>query len=275
MRCKKSGSKMRIPLIVGIFILSLLILPMIISKFINQSNTGEKLIRKYLENKYNEKFDNITLVQSVENPDTDINCDGSNFGTINGKGNTEYYLVYSARDDLEFVVNYDTHTKEYEDTYDFSLSLRKNILQLYKETQNTYSDYISEVNFYANKHDENETPTKIYSTQDLNGILSKVTDGYPSTHTGSTYTSLFIYINMNCLEFCKKEYSNIMMINDLLIELTRDNMIYSHIQLTIVTKDKINIEFDTIDNAVRIYDRYESGMAWGETIEEFIKRSSY
>lgn len=271
---EKTNNSMRIPLIIGLVILALILLIMRISNIVNPNKIGDKHVKLYLKNTYNEKIDKITLVQSIKNPDTNLGCDGSSFGTIKGKGNTEYYLAYSEVNDLSFTVSYDTHKEEYSDSYKSSLDSRERNILLYEKIQNTFSDYVNEVGYYVKKNSDDETTSIIDSKQDLYNMLSKVVEGYPTAYTGTPYTSLHIFINMDCFEFCKKEYDNIKMINDYLAELKILNMTYCGINLAIYTKDNIMLEFDKID-AVRIYDNYEYGKAWGESIEEFINRSSY
>ena len=83
-----------------------------------------------------------------------------------------------------------------------------------------------------------------------------------------------MYINMDSFEFCKTEYDNIKAVNDYIVELEKSSELYSHIGFLIYTKDRVTLEFDRLD-AVRIYDRFATGKAWGETIEEFVQRENY
>lgn len=261
--------------IVFITILSFIIISSIYNSINNYISTGERGVKRELEKKYNEKFDKIDLIETTKNPDTSLSCDGANFGTIKGKGDIEYYTVYSKQNDIEFAVYYDTHTKQYQDTYQYSLDLRKSVQQLYEKTKNTFSSYNVEITFSPNIHDEYKTPVTIYLTQDLYNILSNVTDGYPQTHSGSTYTQLSIHVNTNSLQFCKTEYDNIVMLNNYLIELQHSTELYSQIGLYIYTLDGVTLEFNRLDDTVYVYDEHSTGKAWGETINEFIKRESY
>lgn len=102
--------------------------------------------------------------------------------------------------------------------------------------------------------------------------LSKVAEGYPQTYGSDTYTQLFMYVNLNGLEFCKIEYDNIIMLNNYLIELQRSTGLYSKIKFSIYTLDGITIEFNRLNDDVYIYDEFANDRAWGETIQEFIKR---
>ena len=255
---------------IGIVILSFIVIPNIFNYFAINNITEERRTKRYLESKYNEKFNEITLVHSTKNPDTDLSCDGASCGTIKGKGETEYYLVYSKKDDIEFIANYNTHTKEYNDTYELSLNLREYIGLLYDKVKDTFSNIDKQIFFSANIHDKDNLPYLINSAQELTIILSRVTDGYPEKHTGFTYTRLYMDVNINGLEFCKNEYDNILMIDNYLRELESNSELYSRIGFSIHSLDDILIEFNRLDS-VRIYDEFATGKAWGETIEEFIQ----
>lgn len=255
-------------IIIGIIILIFIIIP-IVSKIYTNSMSEEKRTTKYLEKTYNEKLD-VTLIQSTKNPNVNLNFDGSYFGTIKKKGNTEHYLVYSKKNDIEFIVLYNTHTKNYEDNYKHNLEIRKYNQQLYEKVQNTFKNYSEKITFSNNIINKYETPTTIYSLQDLKKILNKVPEGYPQTYNKNNYTNLYMYVNMNSLEFCKKEYNNIIMINNYLRQLEKAG----YLGFSIYTSDKVMLEFNKL-NTVHIYDEFTTGKAWGETIEEFIQRKNY
>ena len=261
--------------IIGIIALCIVLLPISIM-LVNKNVSGELRTKYYLENKYNEKFDNITLIQSIKNSDQILSCDGSNFGTIKGKGNTEYYLAYSKENDLEFAVFYDTHTKEYNDFYEHSLNLRKCNLQLYEKATNIFDPYVTKILFSPNTHDRNIDLVQIDSMQDLNAILSKVIEGYLETHKGQTYTRLYVYVDRDSLEFCKEEYYDIKEMQKYLSKLVKDNSIYSHAEIAIYTLDGVRLEFsEEYEGTVYLYDRYEYGKVWGEPIENFILWDKY
>ena len=291
MKCKKCGyelekdwkacpvcseaikKKNNVILIIGI-ISAVIILAVIIIFNVYVNSTGESGVKQYLKKQYDKKFDEITLIQSIENPDTHLDCDGASFGTIKGKGNTEYYLGYCKENDLEFTVTYDTHSKQYKASYEYNLNLRTFAEQLYDKIQSTFENRTEKITYSANTQDENVIPTTIYSRQDITGILSKVRDGYPEKHQGWNYTGLYVYVNMNSFEFCQQEYDNIKMLNNYLIQLEETNELYDRVGLGIYTLDNVYIEFNRLD-AVRIYDKFATGKAWGETIEEFIQREGY
>lgn len=255
------------PLVASIAVVLLIMILLIFSFGINNI-TGEQHIQKYLEEKYDEKFDNITFIESVKNPDTNLSCDGSSFGTIKGKGETEFYLVNSDKENMDFKVSYNTYKDEYYDNYKFSLNLRESVGKLYEKSKSAFDKYTEKIIFSPDEHNEDIEPITVTDEKDLYNQLSKANDGEP-------FTRLYIYVNMNSLEFCKKEYDNIKMVNDYLIELERSTELYSHIGLSIYTLDGVMFEFNRLNDTVYIYDSYSSGKAWGETIEEFIQRDNY
>ena len=261
---------------VMIAVVSSFIIMAVIALSINDYNsTGKRGVKRYLEKRYHQKFDEITLIQSIENPDMDFYCDGANFGTIKGQGETEYYLGYSNKDDLQFTITYDTHKEQYDDTYQNSLDLRKSAQQLYEETKNIFGSYTDNITFSANTQDKDQTPIAINSTQELKSILSKVSEGYPQNHDGNINTKLYLDVDMNSLEFCKTEYNNLVMLNNYLSELQLSTELYGKIGLSIYTADGVTLKFYGFNGAVHIFDRPATDKVWGESIQRFIERESY
>lgn len=81
--------------IVGIIVLLIIVL---VSNSGDIGLSAEERTTKYLEEKYNEKFEKITFVESVKNPDTKLSLDGSTFGTIKGKAWGEEIEEFIQRD---------------------------------------------------------------------------------------------------------------------------------------------------------------------------------
>lgn len=267
-------NKNKLFLILGI-ILSIIIIPILTIYINNYNSTGERGIKRHLEKKYNEKFDEIILVKTAKNPDTTLSCDGANFGTIKGKGDTQYYKVYSKQNDIEFTAHYDTHTKDYQDTYSYKLNVIHSTQKLYTKTKKTLNTYVDKITFSPDIHDETVTPSPIYSTQDFKNILNKVQSEYSPNNYEGAYTRLLVHVNVNSLEFCKTEYNNILMLNNYLIELEQSTELYSQIGLLVYTRDNVQLNFNRLDNNVYIYDEFANDKVWGEPINEFVKRDNY
>ena len=136
----------------------------------NNAPINEPYIKKSLSNKYNEKFSDIYLVKSVNNPDTDLNCDGSSFGTIKGEGTTEFYKVYSEKNNIEFFVYYDTSdkSKTIKDTYENYLTRRDSIIKVYDITK----EYLNkDVEKFSISYEHDDKLVEITSKSQLNDIL--------------------------------------------------------------------------------------------------------
>ena len=247
--CSKPVEKENKKPLVASIIVVLLIIALLLFNFMFGNMTGERAVQRYLEDKYGKKFDNVTFIKSVKNPDTNLSCDGSSFGTI------------------DFNVSYNTHKDEYYDNYDFNIKLRENAGTLYEKVKNTFDKHCEKITFSEDIHDESIVPITINTKQDIYKQLSDNNDGEP-------FTSIYMYVDMNCFDFCKTEYDNIKMINDYIVELEKNSDFYGHVGFLICTLDGITLEFNRLD-AVRVYDSFSSGKAWGETIEEFIQRDSY
>ena len=82
------------------------------------------------------------------------------------------------------------------------------------------------------------------------------------------FDDLNIYINQNILEYSKLNYNKINEINDKLIS---EKNTYS-LSITLIFNNKSSIESDKFDGKAYVYEKYGSNQAWGETLEEFIKR---
>ena len=141
------------------------------------------------------------------------------------------------------------------------------IEKLYEKVKDTFSSYSEKVSFSYDTNNESLSPIAVTSKEDIYNQLSNCNDGEP-------FTAICMYINMDSFEFCKTEYDNIKAVNDYIVELEKSSELYSHIGFLIYTKDRVTLEFDRLD-AVRIYDRFATGKAWGETIEEFVQRENY
>lgn len=265
--CSKPVEKESKKPLIASAIVVLLIIGLLFLNFIFNNITGEESIQKHLEEKYGEEFDKVTFIKSVENPDTNLSCDGSSFGTIKGKGETEHYLVHSDVENMDFNASYNTYTDGYYDNYEFSLKLRKNAGTLYEKVKNAFDNHVEKITFSEDIHNENILPITVNSKEDIYNTLSDSNDGEP-------FTSIYMYVDMNCFEFCKAEYDNIKMINDYIVELEESTNFYGHVGFLIYTLDGITLEFNRLDS-VRIYDKFLTGKAWGEKIEEFIQRDSY
>jgi len=195
-----------------IIILSILLVGVIgigISIFVASRPVDEKYVKKELESKYHESFD-VNYVESVANPDVELGCDGSTFGTINGKGETEYYLVYSKKEKLEFLAYYDNSKdgKIIHDNYEIYLNRRDNTLKTYELIYRYFNINIDRVSYKGNLNDIQD----IESYDEFNELLSKFNLNYSKYL--DYYIFLGVHMNGNTKDFVNSYYSNILKLSE-------------------------------------------------------------
>lgn len=258
--CSKRIYKKRNIIIISTIALIIIIFIVI---FTIKSNMpiNEKYIEKKLEKKYSEDFDNVSFLKSVENADTDLSCDGSSFGTIKGEGSTEYYKVYSPKNNMEFIASYDTsdETKKIKDSYEKNLKKRSALIQTYE----TISNYMHNIDHITLSGSDNNI--NIDSKNQLESILSKYEE------KNVNLDDIEIYINENLYDFCKTNYENITKLNDEIVKLQKNNDYY--FSTIIVLNSQATIELYRLNDKPYVYDKYST--AWGETLDEFVMRESY
>ena len=218
---------------------------------------NENYIEKYLKRTYKEDFSNVTLIKSVENPDSDLSCDGTSFGTYKGEGSTVYYKVYSDKNDIEFMVYYDTSDKfkNIIDTYQGTLNRRNTLLEAYKTIYKYFNnkDYTIKLSSYNNK-------IKINSEDQLNDILSIYDESY------SSFQDIEININKDLDDFIQTNYDNIIKLNDELVALKNNNGYY--FATKIILNAKAVIELYNRENKPYVYDKYGSL----SSLDEFVTK---
>lgn len=234
---------------------------------------NESYLKKNLSNKYDEKFSDLHYVKSIDNPDTDLNCDGSSFGTIKGEGTKEYYKVYSESNDIEFFVYYDTSDKDKNvyDTYENYLNRRESLLEIYDITKKYLSENIIK---FSISYDGDDKLIEITSKSQLNNILSHFSDEdiYNfSNFSGTFYENIYITINEDIFEFSKNNYSTIKKINSEIVKLK--NKYY--FSMAILFNNNAKIEFDRLNNEPYVYDEFGNNKAWGEKVDDFVMRTEY
>lgn len=268
--CSRNINKKR-NIIIFSTITVLLILCIIIPFVKNNMPMNDKYLEKELEKKYNENFENVTLIKSVKNPDTDLNCDGSSFGTIKGKGTKEYYKLYSKKNNLEFWAYYDTSdkSKKIVDNYNMLLNRRSTIKNVYDYIISNFSNSISKITISYNLED---IETDILSINQLNTFLNNVEkENTTPNYFDTMYDKVNIYINENIFDYSKSNYKIIDELNDKFIEL-KDNYYFSVI---LKFNNNAHIELDRLDGKAYVYDKFGNNYAWGETLDDFIKRDNY
>ena len=148
-----------------------------------QINNNLKVI-SYLENKYNQKFEIIQLVDSRQYEKPAIGCDGSTFVPARKvKDKYEYdYEVLSITDNVKFNVYYldDKGTDNFEDSYIES----KNVIKTIEEISNHIISDIGNIN-----------------TQKTFDVVEK---NFQLTY----YCNINIYFNENLNEILDKNYIN-------------------------------------------------------------------
>lgn len=229
---------------------------------------NESYIKKSLSNKYNEKFNDIYYIKSVENPDTDLNCDGSSFGTIKGEGSKEYYKVYSKKNNLEFFVYYDTsdENKIIYDTYDTYLNRRNIILEIYDFTKTNFNNIEFSISY------NNEQPIEITSKSYLENILSHFKDKDILNNSSDTFfEDIYVIINDDIFEFSKNNYSLIKKLNNKVVNLK--NKYY--FSMFLLFNNDAKIELDRLDSEPYVYDKFGNNKAWGERLDDFVLRTEY
>lgn len=232
----------------------------------NNRPVDAKYIEKQLEKKYKENFNNVSLIESVENPDTNLNCDGSSFGTIKGEGSTEYYKVYSKKNDIEFIATYDTSnkSKKINDSYDDSLKRRSTLIAAYKIINNRLNSKINKISLSSSSSD---TEIDISTESQLEDILSKYEEN------NKDLENFEIYISEDLYNFSKSNYEIITKLNDEIVTLKKNKDYYFF--TTIVLNERAIIELYRLDNKAYVYDKLGNQKAWGEPLDEFVRRESY
>lgn len=230
----------------------------------NNIPVDAKYIEKQLEKKYSEDFSNILLIKSVENPDTSLSCDGSSFGTIKGEGSTEYYKVYSKKNNIEFIVTYDTsdNSKKINDSYENNLKRRSTLVDTYKTIYKYLNSKIYKITLSGPYNEIN-----INSETQLEDILSKYEE------KNIDLEDIEIYISEDLYDFCKSNYETITKLNDEIITLQRNNDYY--FSTIIVLNANATIQLYRLNDKAYVYDKYGNSTAWGETLDEFVTRESY
>lgn len=257
---------------VGIVVLSFILMSLILGLFMdNVVYTSKRGINNHIKKNYNKEVKDIKLVKNEKNEDEELGCDGATFYTIKGRGNTEYYLVTSKEDDLQFGVRYDTHKREYTDTYMDRLNLRSTAIELYDKTKNTFKDYIKSFTYVEDVDDSYSNPVIINSSKDLRDILSKFDEDEVAKYYGFNQNGLYLNINMNAHEFCSQEKENI---ENMYEYVKKNKRVYETdypMSFYILTLDNFKINFDTLYE-LRIYDELGQERAMGDTLYEFIER---
>lgn len=233
---------------------------------------NESYLKKSLSNKYNEKFSELYYIKSIDNPDTDLDCDGSSFGTIKGEGTKEYYKVYSENNDIEFFVYYDTSDKDKNvyDTYESYLNRRESILKIYDITKKYLSEDIVK---FSISYDSDDKLVEITSKSQLNNILSNFSEKDISNFdsSGTFFEKIYITINEDIFEYSKNNYSTIKKINSEIVELKRKY----YFSMIILFNNNATIEFDRLDEEPYVYDQFANYKAWGEKFDDFVMREEY
>lgn len=257
-------------------IIILIIILIVISCFLffiirNNLTLNVNSIEKKLEEKYNENFTNVSLIKSIKNKDVDINCDGSSFGTIKGRGTIEYYKLYSPKNDIEFFAFYDTSNKlkGVNDTYENYLSARKAISDAYNITYKYFSNYIDKI-VLTDSFDTIQL--NINSSKQLYDILSHVDniEKNLSSYNNPIYY-IRIYINQDLFNFCKENYENLTILNNEIVKLTEEY----NFELSIYLNNDTSIILNRLNEKAYVYDRFGNDMAWGELLDDFVQRENY
>ena len=245
----------------------------------NDEDLNLKTVTSYLEQEYNEEFNNIMFIKSFKNSDRDVGLDGSVFWTVKGKGYTNFYKVYSAEDDIEFEIVYNTDKNSIGDnirnTYKSNLKIREAVLSLYSKVQETFGGNVEYCLFTEDLH--NIEPYRISSENDIRLKLSKLKQANYNHRRdiGSfEYVALSIKINEPALDFCKSNYNMLNSINNFIIE-TNSNLPNGMLDFSIKDKNNVSISFNGVNNKIRIYDKFENDNVWGEELEVFIQREEY
>lgn len=231
--------------------------------FKKNTSIDESYIKESLYNKYNEGFTYVYYIKTVENPDTDLDCDGSYFGTIKGEGKREYYKVYSKKNNLEFYAYYDTSDKIIYDTYNTYLNRRNIILEIYDFIKTNFNNTEFSISF------NNEQSIEIDSKSYLENILSQVDDkDILNNNLDTFYENIYVTIDDNIFEYSKNNYSLIKELNDKVVSL-KDEYYFS---MTLIFNNDAKIE---LNNEPYVYDEPGNNKAWGERLDDFILREEY
>ncbi len=220
----------------------------------NNMPVNEKYIKNYLKKKYDEKFESVSFVKSVKNEDVVISCDGSSFTPIKGKGETDYYKVYSNKNDIEFIASYDnsSKSKKINDSYEESLKKRTTLVEAY----NIISKYLRNLT-YEVKLLGNSNKVNISSESQLKNLLSKYEE------KNEDLKEFEIYINENLYYFCKVNYVNINKINDEIVALQKTNDYEFSTTIMLNSSSRIGLH----NGEVYIYEK--SGTPTG-TLDEYL-----
>lgn len=225
----------------------------------NNTLTDSKYIKQQLEKKYNEKFNDIDLIKSIKNPDKNLSCDGSSFGTIKGKGTTNYYKIYSERNDIEFLVTYNTadESKIIHDTYQDNLNRRNVLLNAHKVIYKHLNNSINQITLVNDNIKINIT----YEQQ----LKDSLTTCDEKDIEREIYDSIYINIKDNVYDFSKQNYEKITNLNNEIVILLKNNDYYFNIMLAFNNNEII--ELNRLDGKAYIIDKNK---IWEGPLDDFI-----
>lgn len=270
---KKITKKYKIVILATMIIAGIILLATIfITNIKGEKKINASYINNQLESKYDDKFDNIHLVKSVKNPDRDLGCDGSSFGTIKGKGTTEYYKAYSPAKDIEFFAYYDTedNDKTIHDTYENYLARRNTIKKAYDTANQYLGKYINHIYISNDLQDM----TELTSKDSLNQILSRFDDEIIDHNgdLGQIYDKIYVYIDDEQLfEFSRQHYDILTELNNAIVSLKHDY----YFTMLIVFDNGAHIQLDRLGGKPYVYDKFGENPAWGEELSEFVSGEEY
>lgn len=181
-------------------------------------------IKQTLENKYNESF-TISFVSSIENPNIHHEGSGCPGYIEESEGTTEYYKLYSQKNDIEFFAYYSTidETKKIKDNYKENLKRREQLEKTYTKVEQVLSDYttkisvINNVSFGSLMYDVNKDDIIVEDIQSVTDLknregISKFNNQYVIQYIHIGSDMLYVYTNLSSLDmknFIKKNHTKL------------------------------------------------------------------
>lgn len=170
--------------ILKLFVLLLLLLVLFISYGVYSKNNNRKSndskVISYLENKYNQKFEIIQLVDSRQYEESVLNCDNSELLPPRKiKGKYEYdYEILSISDNIKFNIYYlnDKSADSFKDSYTECKTVAKTIEEISNYIINTIGSTTSEKDFTIDEKTFSlyyNYNINIYSNEKLDEILEQ------------------------------------------------------------------------------------------------------
>lgn len=260
-------------LIITVSLLIFAVMLILFAWYYTESKKPENAVRSYLEEKYQEDFQNtIKFEKSIPNPDIEGNVDGTNVITVEGKGSTEYFKIFSEKDDLDFEVIVDTGTWEIHDTFALRKDVRDHLLSFFSAVNERLSDHIVKISIDDRGMNQFEEVSGVDEIKERLSRIPEIDSDSDSSTAGYPFISLEITLDQASLPFCQENTDLLHEINDLVIQ-TNNSLKYNFFIFILTGSDGKQIVFDGVSQEIYVYDLYAAGEVWGQELDEYIEKA--